>query len=167
MLPGDPDAMILPVRAMQLVQVLLHHLKDFGSGRWRQLFAGFQEVPDFAENPGVALRRAANHQAIGTGIEKYVPCFLRRFDVPVGKYGNARRVANFTDGVVFGFTLEPVRARTSMHSQRGNPGTLGNLRDFKAVSVYGTGACANFHGDGHFNGLDDRFENPLDLLWIR
>lgn len=54
-----------------------------------------------------------------------------------------------------------------MHSQRSNPGTLGNLRDFEAVSIGGTGARANFHGDRHCNGLDDRFENSLDLLWIR
>lgn len=100
--------MILPVRAMQLVQVPLHHRKDFGSGRWGQLLAGFQKVSDFAENPGISLRRAADHQAIGTGIAKYVPCFLRSFYIPIGKYGNAHRMANFTDGVVFGFTSEPV-----------------------------------------------------------
>lgn len=100
--------MILPVRAMQLVQVLLHHLQDFGRCRWGQLLAGFQEVPDFAENPGVSLGRAADHQAIGTGIEKYFLCFLRSFYVPIGKYRNAHRMADFTDSVVFGFTSEPV-----------------------------------------------------------
>lgn len=53
-----------------------------------------------------------------------------------------------------------------MHSQRCNPGTLGNLRDFKAVSVGGTGTRANFQSHGHCNGLDYRIEYPLNLLGI-
>jgi len=61
MFAGDPHTLVLTVGQVKLGNVSLHDIQDFKRRGWRELFAGIQVMPDFAENPGVSLCGPANH----------------------------------------------------------------------------------------------------------
>jgi hypothetical protein len=65
-------------------QVFFHQCRDLVHQRRRKMGSSSQEMIDFAEDPGPALRGAADHHRIGPGRLQHRPRLFRRGDVAVG-----------------------------------------------------------------------------------
>lgn len=166
MFAGDPHALVLPVGQVKLGNVPLHDIQDFKRRGWRELFAGIQVMPDFAENPGVSLCGPANHQTACPGVLKHFSRFLRCPDIAIGKYRDIDCRADFADRVVLRLALETVRPGSAMHGESSNSGIFSHFCNLKAITNQGIGACPDFKRYRHSHGLDHRIKNQANLVRI-
>ena len=83
-----------------------------------------EEMGNLAENPGPALRGAADHDRIGACFRQHPLRLLGRVDVAVGDHRNRDRLFDGADRSIFNRTGEGARARPAMHGQREDPGVL-------------------------------------------
>ena len=162
----DPDAMELAIGPVQLREVPLHDCQHFGRGRGRKLCAGVQVMPDLTENPGVALRGPADHQAFSPGVFKHFQGLLRCLDIAVGEHGDGDRFADRTDRFVFCLAFEAVRAGSAVYGQGRNTRVFRHPGDFNAIAHGGVGAGSDFQCDRHINRPYHGVKNQADLHGI-
>ena len=131
------------------------------------MFAGIQEIPDFAEYPRISLGGPADHQAVRPSVLKHISGFLRSPDIAVGKYRDLDCGTDFADRVVFRLTLETVRAGSAMHGQRSYSRIFSYFCNLKAITNQRIWACPDFQRYRYVRGLDHSIKYQANLFRIR
>ena len=121
-------------------------LQHFGGG---QVFARGQEVVDLAEDPGAALRGAADHHGVGFCVGQHIACFLRTVNVAIGHHRNAQSGFHGSDGVVLGKTFVALFPGAPMHGDQGDASVFCCTGQTQSITFCITPARAHLQGDGH------------------
>ena len=166
MLARDAHAHVVAVEVMQRVEVFEQDGFAFIQRRPGQRGAGGQVMIDFAENPGPALRGAADEQAVGARVGQYIGGLAGRVDVAVGEDRNADRLLDLGNGVVLGLALVQVGPRPTVDGQRLNAGIFGNACDGDAVAVIPVPPGTDLQGDRHLDRLHHGVQDRADELLI-
>src|SRR5258708_15986551 len=83
-LTSHPRAACVAVKSVEVVEMADQHLADLRDLGRREMLAGGEEMPDLAEDPGAALRRAPDHHRVGAGVLEDELRLFRGGDVAVG-----------------------------------------------------------------------------------
>src|SRR5512139_1333248 len=100
------------------------------------MLPGGQVMNDLAEDPWPALRRAADHDAVGARVPEHGERLLRRVYVAVRDDWNGDGPLHRADGVVFRFAGESAGTRTSVQGQRRDAARLRKLGDLDRVAIF-------------------------------
>ena len=126
--------------------------------RWRQLAVG-EVMQRVAEDPGVTLSSAADHDTTGARGFQYPFGFLRGIDIPVGQYGNTHCCDYTGHGLVFGVAVETAGAGAAMDGKCLNSCVFRNACDGQGIAFVGAPACADFQSHRHVHCLHHGVQN--------
>src|SRR3972149_6599123 len=101
-----------------------------------------QIMVDLPEDPGIALCRASNHQAIHAGTVKNLSGLLRRGYVAIRNHRYAHPGLDFRRRLILRRPAKTARAGTTMHGQHADAGLLGDMCDSTGVALSGIPAGA-------------------------
>ena len=159
MLARDLDAPVATVERVQVVQVLEKHFTDLGYQRRGKFLAGGEVMRDLAEDPGAALRRASDHDAVRAGVLENVLRPLRCGDIAVGNHRQPGRRLDLADRVVLGLAGKPAGARAAVQRQQLDAALLGDFRHAQRIPAVAVPSGAEFEGHGNLDGADHRIQN--------
>ena len=165
----DPHPDVFTVESVQIVEVSEDDSTHLFAGECgSRLLCGQMRI-DSAKNPWRAMRAAADHYSVGASEIKYVARFSRLIDITIRKNRNGHGRFDRANRLVLRGTCIKILARTTVHSECLNAGSLRDLRNAHAVAGLSVPSGADLERYGHIDCSDCGVEQSRDggVTWVK